>query len=147
MVRPRKSTPQKDEEIIALGEDLVKWATEETEEKRTSFVFWYSLKHMMLREHWKNLKKIELFRPYYEQARAALANKIHKNELEKGMAHRYIRMYDLDVTEQEDKDADREAERKKATEEKLPANTDINALIEQLLKENADLKKQIKEKC
>lgn len=97
---PRTTCPSI-EECVELGKDLVKWATEETKELRTAFCFWYSLKHGFLRSDWKLMKQKKEFRPYYEQARAALAKKMHTQELEKGMSHRYIRMYDRDLEEDE----------------------------------------------
>lgn len=100
---PRTTSPSK-EEAIELGKDLVQWATEPTEEKRTSFQFWYCLKHFMIREQFKALKQLPEFRPYYELARAAMSQKLHSDELEKGMAHRYARMYDLDLAESEDEE-------------------------------------------
>jgi len=108
---PRSTSPSK-EELIKLGKDLVEWASEKTDEKRTSFSFWYAIKHDFIQEEWKLFKQKEEFRPYYEKARALLANKIHSDELEKGMAHRYIRLYDRDLAEEEDADKDADIQRK-----------------------------------
>ena len=116
------------EEVIQLGEDLVAWATEETEEKRTAWSFWYALKHGMIQSHWKSLKKLPEFRPYYEIARSALASKIHNDTLEKGMAHRYIRLYDRDLAANEDEDAIFNNDLKKAVAEATPPN---DLLVEQ----------------
>lgn len=106
---PRTTCPSK-EECIELGKDLVEWATEETKEIRTAFCFWYGLKHGILFKTWKLMKQKDEFRPYYERARAALAQKMHVQELEKGMSHRYIRMYDRDLTENEDEKVKYDAE-------------------------------------
>ena len=99
--RPRTLAPQ-ESEVVELGEDLVIWATEETSELRTTWSFWYALKHGMIEANWKALKKFPEFRPYYEIARASLAQKIHNQQLEKGMCHRYIRLYDRQLAELED---------------------------------------------
>lgn len=112
---PRIVTPPK-EECIKLGEDLVQWATEETDDIRTSFSFWYSLKHSIIYEEWKLLKIKPEFKPYYEKARAALASKLHKQQLEKGLSHRYIGMYDRELAEHEKEIADEDATRKKSIE-------------------------------
>jgi hypothetical protein len=112
---PRTTTPSK-EECIALGEDLVKWATEETKDLRTSFSFWYALKHNLIHEQWKLMKQKDEFRPYYEKARAALTHKLHTQQIEKGLSHRYIGLYDRDLRDHEAEVADEDAARKKAIE-------------------------------
>ncbi len=130
---PRITTPPK-EECIKLGQDLVQWATEETSEIRTSFSFWYALKHSIIYEHWKLLKQKDEFRPYYEKARAALASKLHKQQLEKGLAHRYIRLYDRELSDAEDQDKIFDSNLKKE-EVKQASAEDIqrlNALMNQL---------------
>lgn len=109
--RPRTASFES-EEMIKLGKDLVEWATEETKDIRTSFCFWYGLKHGILLKTWKLMKQREDFRPYYERARAALAKKLHTQELEKGMSHRYIRMYDQELSENEDEKVKYDAEAK-----------------------------------
>jgi hypothetical protein len=130
---PRYTTPPK-EKCVELGKDLVQWATEETSEIRTSFSFWYALKHDIIYTEWKLLKQKEEFRPYYEKARAALASKLHKNQLEKGLAHRYIRMYDQELSDLEDSDKQFESNLKK--DEVKQASTEdttrLNALMDQL---------------
>lgn len=112
--RPRYTSPTI-ENVDFLGEDLVKWATEPTDEKRTSWQFWYALRHGMMLTEFKALKKLAQFRPYYEIARAAMSQKIHSDALEKGMAHRYARMYDRQLAEEEDDHARFEADLKKPT--------------------------------
>jgi hypothetical protein len=104
-------------ETIKLGQELVIWATEKTSEIRTSFCFFYNLKKGITYKEWKELKQKQEFRPYYEKARAALAQKLHSQALEKGLSHRYIRMYDQEMAENENQDKqddlDRELEQKK----------------------------------
>jgi regulator of sigma D len=112
---PRIITPPL-EECVKLGKDLVQWATEESDDIRTSFSFWYALKHDLIYEQWKLLKIKPEFKPYYEKARAALALKLHRQQLEKGLSHRYISMYDRELTDHECEIADQDAERKKSIE-------------------------------
>jgi len=110
--RPRVQLPP-DEKVVELGKDLVQWAAEETDDKRTAFSFWYALKHNLIREEWKALLKLDLFRPYYEKARASLAKKLHNDELEKGLTHRYLRLYDREIADEEDEKARFDADLKK----------------------------------
>ena len=125
--QPRTTTPEK-KKVIELGKDLVRWASEETEELRTSWAFWYAIEHSMIESHWKALKKLPEFRPYYEIARAYLSQKIHSQQLEKGMCHRYIRLYDRELAGLEDKDChsklDRELRLKKEIDKEETTNVD-----------------------
>jgi len=114
--RPRYIEPKSKEECEKLGEELLLWATEPTEEKRTSLGFWYSLEKGILRQDWKALIKREEFRPYYESAQLALARKLHNDELEKGMAQRYLRLFDRDLVEEENEQAKYDADLKKSEE-------------------------------
>lgn len=116
--RPRYTSPSP-EEVIKLGEDLVQWATEPTSEKRTAWSFWYCLKHGMIQTQFKALKNLEEFKPYYEIARSAMAQKIHNEELEKGMAHRYVRMYDRELAEEEDQTKRDDADIKRMSDEQV----------------------------
>ena len=109
--RPRGIFPT-EKEMIELGKDLVEWATEKTDEIRTSFCFWYGLKHSILYEEWKLMKRREEFSPYYQKARAAMAQKLHAQALEKGLSHRYIRMYDRELSDMEDQDKDEDIKRR-----------------------------------
>jgi hypothetical protein len=143
--RPRTTTPSR-EECIKLGQDLVVWATEETTDLRTSFSFWYALKHNFIYEEWKLMKQKEEFRPYYEKARAALAHKLHKQQIEKGLSHRYIGMYDRELTDHESQLADADAARKKAIEG--AKQTHVTMLVNHDLAAGSDISaKAIPEKC
>ena len=98
---PRTTTPEP-EECIELGKDFIKWLTEDNGELKTSFQFWYAIKHGMVRDVWKALVKTPEFRPYYEVGRAYMAKEIHSQKLEKGLGHRYIRLYDRELAAEED---------------------------------------------
>lgn len=108
MGRDRKLVPETDAEIIALGEELLEWASTPEDAangiKKTTWSFWYAIEKDMVLKEWKALLKMDIFRPYYEKARAYLARNLHNNSLEKGLAHRYIRYYDLFLAENEDED-------------------------------------------
>jgi len=106
--RPRTTTPEP-EELIKLGEDLVKWATEETDELRLRFCEWYSLKHGILDKEWELMVRKEEFGGYYEKARTALArNWLHKYE-NSSIAHRFMRIYCPDVKREENETKEFEA--------------------------------------
>lgn len=98
--RPRTSSPSP-ERCIELGEDLVKWATEKTDEWRCLFQQWYSLKQGILRNDWKAMIKTDEFRPYYEKAQSALAMRAVDGTMKEGFGQRYIRLYDRELTEEE----------------------------------------------
>lgn len=152
MGRPRELSPDI-EETIKLGKHLVNWATEPTEDCRTAWSFWYALEQGLLEKHWKALKKLAEFRPYYEIARAALSKKIHCEELEKGMSHRYIGMYDRELNTFEIDEKVRETEHKATATETAKAKIDDDKpkshesleIISQLMQKNKELSDQIKD--
>lgn len=103
--RPRESIPDK-EELIKLGEDLVAWASEKKEgELRCRWCEWYACKHFLLRKQWKRMIDTPEFRPYYEIAQPYLAQKWIDGTINQSIAHRYIRIYDPELKENEDEDA------------------------------------------
>ncbi len=116
--RPRTTSPSP-EECIELGKDLVKWATEKTKEKRLLLSQWWSLKHHMLRDEWKALKHIPEFLPYYHEAQVAMAIKTIDGTMEKSFGHRYIRLYDRELVEEENNQMRWEAELKKMSSEDI----------------------------
>ncbi len=112
MVRPRTSVPEK-KELIKLGEDLLQWASEKKKgELRCRWCEWYSRKHFILRAHWKRMLDTPEFRPYYEAAQTFLAEKWIDGTINQSIAHRYLRIYDPDLRENEDIDCDAEVLRK-----------------------------------
>jgi hypothetical protein len=112
--RPRTSIPEK-EELIELGEDLLKWASEKKKgELRCRWCEWYARKHFFIRKQWKRMVDTEEFRPYYEAAQTFLAEKWIDGTINQSIAHRYLRIYDPDLKENEDIDSDAEVARKAA---------------------------------
>lgn len=114
--RPRKLAPQP-EECVELGEDLLEWLTEETDELRFLFQKWYSLRHGIMRKDWKNLIQMPEFLPYYEAAKAILAEKCIDGTVKEGFGNRYLRLHDRDLVDEENEHARFEAELKKAANE------------------------------
>jgi hypothetical protein len=102
--RPRTSVPEKDE-LIKLGEDLFLWAsTEKQGELRCRWCEWYAKRHFFIRAQWKHMIDKPEFRPYYERAQVYLAQKYLDGTINPSIAHRYLRIYDPELREQEDKD-------------------------------------------
>lgn len=104
--RPRESIPEKDE-LIELGKDLLKWASEKKKgELRCRWCEWYACKHFFIRKQWKRMVDTEEFRPYYEAAQPYLAEKWIDGTINQSIAQRYLRIYDPELKEHEDIDAD-----------------------------------------
>ncbi len=101
---PRTISPNK-ETVIKLGEALVKWATEKTEDKeplRSRFCEWYTLPDVgMIRKEWDALVKLDEFRLYYEQAQAALGRRIIDGTINPSIGHRFMWHYVPEAKEQE----------------------------------------------
>jgi hypothetical protein len=112
--RPRTSIPEK-EELIELGKDLLAWASEKKKgELRCRWCEWYACKHFFIRAQWKRMLDTEEFRPYYEAAQPYLAEKWIDGTINQSIAHRYLRIYDPELREEENKDADDNELRKAA---------------------------------
>lgn len=103
--RPRTSVPEK-EELIKLGEDLLQWASEkQQDELRCRWCEWYAIKHFFIRSQWKRMLDTPEFRPYYEAAQAHMSQRWIDGTINHSIAHRYIRLYDPELKEEEDADA------------------------------------------
>jgi len=112
--RPRTSVPDR-EELIKLGEDLLEWASTKAKgELRCRWCEWYAKKHFFIRKQWKHMIEKEEFRPYYEAAQVFLGEKWIDGTIHQSIAQRYLRIYDPELTEQEDKDKDADELRKAA---------------------------------
>lgn len=134
--RPRTRTPPP-EELIKLGEDLLKWATEPTKELRCRFCQWYSLRHGILDREWDLMIEKEEFHGYYEKARVALGNRYLDGTVKEGIAHRFLRIYAPEVRKQENDDkvfesSLKEKENKAATEEDIKRHEALMAQISSL---------------
>ncbi len=105
MARPRTAVPEK-EELIKLGEELLKWATEEIDPKerpyRFRFAQWYSLKKGILDKEWELMIAKDEFKGYYEAARVALSLRLTDGTIKDSLAHRFLRTYCPDVKKEED---------------------------------------------
>lgn len=111
--RPRTSSPEK-EELIELGKDLVNWASEKAnkgEPLRVRFCDWYTDKGF-IRKQWEDFRDKEEFSWYYEKARSIMCNRYIDGTVNQSIAHRYLRIYDPELRDSENLDADLEATRK-----------------------------------
>lgn len=100
--RPRTLEPQSTEELIKLGEELVAWAQVETKPPRVRMAQFYSIEKHILRNHWKGILQRPEFLPYYQEAQALLAARVMNTDvLDKSYGNRFIRLYDRDLTEEE----------------------------------------------
>lgn len=105
--RPRSAIPERDE-LILLGEELVKWATEKEkkgERIRVRFCDWYT-DQGFVRKQWEHMREKPEFQWYYEKARSLLAMRYVDGTVNQSIAHRYLRMYDPELRDDENKDAD-----------------------------------------
>lgn len=99
-----------DEELHKLGEDLVDWAKNVPKDEngkpkdlRCLWGLWYCCKHGYILRDWKLIKKLPIFRPYYEQARNYMSQHFINGDIKEGIAHRFLRHFiPEEVKEEED---------------------------------------------
>jgi len=113
--RPRTAIPEKND-LIELGKNLVHWASErqiEGEPIRVRFCDWYTAEGFV-RKQWEHMREKPEFQWYYERARSLMALRYVDGTVNQSIAHRYLRMYDPEVRDHEDQDADANELRKAA---------------------------------
>ncbi len=138
--RPRTTTPPK-KELIELGEELVKWATEETKEIRIRYCEWYNLVKGITKKEWEMMLEKPEFQCYYEKARTALAKRWIDGTVNSSIAHRFLRIYCPEVKRDEEEKLEYEA--KIAQKTQLPQNDELSSeriKNAKLMAENAELK-------
>ena len=99
--RPRTTTPE-DDALHVLGKEIVKWATEPTEELRYHLNQWYCLKKGFRKKEWDLMCEKPVFRAYYEKARVAIARRYVDGSINASIANRFIRHYFPEVKKDED---------------------------------------------
>jgi hypothetical protein len=141
--RPRTAIPQK-EELIELGKDLVEWASEKSkkgEPIRVRFCDWYTDRGF-IRKQWESFCNLPEFSWYYEKARALMAGRYVDGTVNPSIAHRYLRIYDPEMRDAENQDADDNELRKVAA---LKRDAEVNAqATAAVLKEIQDSKRELK---
>lgn len=125
MVRPRVFSFSK-EEMIVLGEEMVKWVKEHPDMLHLSE--WYTIEKGFTYKEWKNFIQLEEFLPYYEKALKIVGLKyLNKDsKVRDGISQRWQRVYFGDLRDQEDEDAKKEADLKKSTEATTPQQVILN---------------------
>jgi len=111
--RPRTAIPEK-KELIELGKDLVSWAStfpEKGQPIRVRYCDWYTDRGF-IRKQWEEFRDKPEFAWYYEKARSILALRYIDGTVNQSIAHRYLRIYDPELRDSENKDLDAEQERK-----------------------------------
>lgn len=111
--RPRSAIPEK-EELIQLGKELVQWASEKQKKGdpiRVRFCDWYT-EQGFVRKQWEHMREKPEFQWYYEKARSLMALRYVDGTVNQSIAHRYLRMYDPELRDDEDITADVDADRK-----------------------------------
>lgn len=142
--RPRTVSYEK-EEMIKLGEELLIWATEETDEFRFLFQQFYSIKKGIIRKDWKSIVQMPEFLPYYEMAQTILANKCINGYVSEGFGHRYLKYYDpnLQYHEREEKQFESDLRKKENQANQIP--DDYQKSIQMLLDQLAEAQNKIQE--
>lgn len=113
--RPRTSSPEK-KELIELGKDLVAWASEQTDKEkplRARFCDWYTDRGY-IRKQWEDFRIKPEFSWYYERARTLLGRRYIDGTVNQSIAHRYLRIYDPELRDSENDDAEADVKRKAA---------------------------------
>lgn len=103
--RPRSAIPEK-EELIELGKDLVKWASENTTKEdpiRVRYCDWYT-EQGFVQKQWEHMREKKEFQWYYEKARSLLGLRYVNGTVNQSIAHRYLRIYDAELRDSEDFD-------------------------------------------
>lgn len=111
--RPRTAIPEKDE-LIELGKELIQWASKQTKKGdpiRVRFCDWYT-EQGFVRKQWEHMTEKPEFQWYHERARTLLGIRYIDGTVNQSIAHRYLRMYDPELRDDENIDSDMDAERK-----------------------------------
>lgn len=141
--RPRTSIPEK-EELIELGKDLVAWAEVQAKKNdpiRVRFCDWYTDRGFV-RKQWENFRDLPEFEWYYEKARSLMGLRYIDGTVNQSIAHRYLRIYDPEMRDAEDQDADNNELRKAAAAQReTRANAEATAaVLDEIQKNKRELK-------
>lgn len=93
-----------DEDVIALGEDLISWIRKKYNEKDmpVHLTEWYSLEKDILYPDWDNIRKRKEFLKYYESALDLMVLCTQKNQnLETAYGSRFLGVYSKDLRKHE----------------------------------------------
>ncbi len=114
--RPRTTSPS-EEEVTKIGEALLEWVhKDDKKEPHLRFAQFYAEHMHILRKVWKEIIQLEQFRPYYEEAQSVLARRCINGTMEKSFGQRFIRLYDYELTQEENETAKYNADLRKEIE-------------------------------
>ena len=111
---------ESNEELIELGEDILKWIQDTWNDDRIVHLSQYYIPKGYCRSSWKNIIQRQAFLPYYEQVIEALGTKMLTNsKFPQSYGNRFLPVYFKDIRESE-----REIQREKISDEiELKRNT------------------------
>jgi len=95
--RPR-TVSRTPEEMIALGEEMVKWVEEN---KPLHLNEWYGIVKMLSFREWKAFIQNVEFLPYYNKCLAIVSKNYINGTINSSIAHRFMNVYFKDVMEEE----------------------------------------------
>jgi len=103
------------EEMIKLGEEMVEWVKKN---KPIHLSVWYTQEKDFTDEQWDTFRKRKEFVHYYTKALKLVGYSYldKDSQIDVRLKDRWQRVYFKDLREQEDEDAEKDAERKKAIE-------------------------------
>lgn len=106
------------EEMIKLGEEMVKWVKEHPNILHLSE--WYTIEKMFTYNQWKTFLQRQEFVPYYEIALKLVGKKYldKTSNVRDNISHRWLRIYYKDLKDQEDEDKKYEASLKNESDQK-----------------------------
>jgi len=138
---PRTVSPQP-EEMIALGEEMLKWLKEHPDTLHLSQ--WYSMEKHFLESQWETMIQRPEFIGYYEQAmRTVGLQYLNKNSNARdGISHRWQRVYFKDLRKSEDEDLKAQAELNKLSSN--PVNEQHQKQIDSLLSQISMMQNQLR---
>jgi hypothetical protein len=129
---PRTTCPG-DDELKALGEDLVAWAGEETDELRISYDQWYAVLHGIREQDWELMLLKPAFSGYHKTARALLSMRYKNGRVNPSIAQRFLRLYCPELRKEENETLAYKAELARQKEQE-----DKDELVRNLAKAIAD---------
>lgn len=143
-----------DEELIALGEDLLKWIDEQDSNKKSNIVHlseWYSEVKRIAPSQWNSIIHRPCFLQYYEVAKHWMGKRIMKNEkLSTAYGSRFLGIYFKEVRDHEKEVVEHKIDyelKKKEAATSTPNDPSINIAQDlfKVIESQANMVKELKE--
>lgn len=141
MARPR-TVSLKPEEMIALGEEMIKWV-KANEGTILHLSEWYTIEKGYIYNEWKQFISKEEFHPYYERCLRIIGKRYldKDSNIRENASQRFLRSYFADLREREDKEADERVERESKIKTDIPPLTNIIDLENENMMLKAEIEK------